>query len=164
MRLRTIGYEGIKPEEFWSRLLANQVKVLVDVRENPLSRKPGFSKTALAQQADIHGITYIHISSLGCPKEIRNDYRQDGDWSRYTIRFKAYLETQAQAIQELVGMVAEQECCLLCFEADPNYCHRSYVAEKVASHFRPTFVIQHITDPAPVMLAPNSHPLALADR
>jgi len=42
--LFTIGYEKISFEEYLNRLLNNDVKVLVDVRNNPLSMKYGFSK------------------------------------------------------------------------------------------------------------------------
>jgi len=47
MTLFTIGYEGISLEEYFNRLIKNDVKVLVDVRNNPLSMKFGFSKTQL---------------------------------------------------------------------------------------------------------------------
>lgn len=40
--LFTIGYEGISLEENLLRLIKNDVKVLVDVRRNPLSMKFGF--------------------------------------------------------------------------------------------------------------------------
>jgi uncharacterized protein (DUF488 family) len=45
--LYTIGYEGISLEEYLNRLIKNDVKVLVDVRRNPLSMKYGFSKSQL---------------------------------------------------------------------------------------------------------------------
>jgi uncharacterized protein (DUF488 family) len=40
--LFTIGYEGISLEEYLTRLVKNDVKVLVDVRNNPQSMKYGF--------------------------------------------------------------------------------------------------------------------------
>jgi len=164
MRLRTIGYEGLSIEEFWARLVSNGIETLVDVREVPFSRKPGFSKARLAQAASEHGICYLHLPSLGCPKEIRYAYREDNDWSLYTTRFKAYLETQDLAVAELARLVAEQECCLLCFEADPAFCHRSYVAEKVATHFHAPFTIHHITALTPSSTASHQQVLAWADR
>ena len=45
--LATIGYEGLKPEDFLGKLKENNVSVLVDVRQNPISRKQGFSKSRL---------------------------------------------------------------------------------------------------------------------
>jgi uncharacterized protein (DUF488 family) len=63
--LYTIGYEGQTVEAFLQRLLAQGVLALIDVRELPLSRKPGFSKNALASALQRHGIEYIHMPALG---------------------------------------------------------------------------------------------------
>lgn len=43
--LLTIGYEGRKIDEFIERLKEFNISRLIDVREIPFSRKPGFSKT-----------------------------------------------------------------------------------------------------------------------
>src|ERR1035437_7627246 len=70
---------------------------------------------------------FFWTPELGCPKEIRHDYRDDGDWARYSRRFKSYLETQGGAIERLIEWAGEEQCCLLGLEADYNFCHRSYV-------------------------------------
>jgi uncharacterized protein (DUF488 family) len=132
MNLATIGYEGLKAINFFNILLAYHVKTLIDVRELPLSRKPGFSKGALGVQALKLGLHYVHLDNLGCPRNIRDGYRADGDWSRYTLRFLAYLRSQEREIENLLNLVSVESCCLLCFEADPSRCHRSYVANAVA--------------------------------
>ena len=46
--LSTIGYEGKTVEEFLHQLDAAGVALLIDVRAVAASRRPGFSKTALA--------------------------------------------------------------------------------------------------------------------
>ncbi len=46
--LFTIGYEGLSQKEFIATLAAAKVRIVFDVRELPLSRKPGFSKRGLA--------------------------------------------------------------------------------------------------------------------
>jgi len=61
------------------------VKTVVDVRELPLSRKKGFSKSAFCDALSAHGIAYLH--ALGCPKPIRNPYKADGNWQTYTRDF-----------------------------------------------------------------------------
>jgi uncharacterized protein (DUF488 family) len=128
----TIGYEGLTVDSFFHALRANSVQVLIDVRELPLSRKPGFSKSALAHSAASHGIEYIHLGKLGCPRTIRHDYKADKDWGRYVRRFIAYLDTQMLAITQLAARVKQERCCLVCYEADYNFCHRTLVAERVA--------------------------------
>ena len=47
MILFTIVYEGKNIEEYVQVLEENMVKVVVDVRRNPVSRKYGFSKTRM---------------------------------------------------------------------------------------------------------------------
>jgi len=131
MTVFTIGYEGLDVQSFVSLLRQHGVRTLVDIRELPLSRKPGFSKRALAAVLADAGIDYIHMVSLGCPKSVRDRYRQDGSWQRYTKGFMEHLDQQANAVKELATTAAESDCALLCFEADHQRCHRSFVAEAV---------------------------------
>ena len=71
MIIYTIGYEGLNIDSFMSLLRENGVETVVDIRELPLSRKPGFSKKVLASTLSASGFEYTHISDLGCPKPIR---------------------------------------------------------------------------------------------
>lgn len=135
MTVFTVGYEGLEIGSFLSLLSRNGIDILVDVRELPLSRKPGFSKTALANHARLAGLEYVHMVDLGCPKHVRDRYRQDGDWARYTTGFLAHLEGKGEAIAELSSLVAISNCALMCFEADYRVCHRSMVADAVRDRF-----------------------------
>lgn len=131
MTLFTIGYEGLDTDAFLSLLAEHGIDTVVDVRELPLSRKPGFSKKALGTALNLSGREYVHMVQLGCPKTVRERYRDDGNWKRYCQGFLKYLKTQDDAIVELAKMVASSSCALLCYEADSNYCHRSMVAAAV---------------------------------
>ena len=145
--LMTIGYEGLTTRDFIDLLRRCRVSMIVDIRELPISRKPGFAKAALAAMLEKHGIKYQHVSELGCPRDIRHEYRDDGDWGRYSRRFKAYLETQGTAIERLIEWTGEEQCCLLCFEEDFNFCHRSYVAEQAVLKMDGPARIHHLTGP-----------------
>lgn len=134
MIIYTIGYEGLSLDAFITLLSEQGVDTVVDVREMPLSRKPGFSKTALANVLSLSGLEYIHMAKLGCPKEVRDRYRADGDWKAYTRGFLSYLDAQHQAIVELSAMITSGECALLCYEADYNFCHRSMIANAVRDY------------------------------
>ncbi len=149
MKLFTIGYEGLNAQTFFGLLLKNQIHTLVDVRELPLSRKAGFSKSALAQNAQARGLNYAPFSALGCPREIRHAYRADTDWARYTRRFMAYIKTQDEAIANLATRALTESCCLMCFEADHNFCHRSYVAAQVAAVVGGKLEIVHLRATSP---------------
>lgn len=153
MQLLTIGYEGLTTGRFFDLLKVHEVGTLIDVRELPLSRKRGFSKSALAEAAARYGIGYVHAPALGCPRHIRHEYREDRDWARYTRRFKSHLATQEPAIAELANRVRREQCCLMCFEADPNFCHRLYVAERVVQAVRPRPHLLHINAPVPALTA-----------
>jgi uncharacterized protein (DUF488 family) len=131
MTIYTIGYEGLNTDEFMSLLQQHNIETIVDVRQMPLSRKPGFSKKSLECILDTAGRQYVHIVKLGCPKPIRDRYRIDGDWKRYTTGFLKYLDTQQDAVEELAVLASISNCALLCYEADYNFCHRSMVANAV---------------------------------
>ena len=72
-----IGYEGCDLAEFIERLRLSSVTLLVDVRLNPISRKRGFSKTALSGALADAGIAYDHMRSLGNPKWNRPGFGGD---------------------------------------------------------------------------------------
>ena len=145
--LFTIGYEGIDPRRFFQLLKRCGVEMLIDVRDLPLSRKRGFSKTPLSALCEEHEVEYRHVMELGCPRAVRYAYREDGDWAKYTLKFKGYLAHQTEALTMVASLAEHCRICLLCFEKDFNYCHRTYVAEAVASLIGGDVKISHLTGP-----------------
>jgi uncharacterized protein (DUF488 family) len=131
MTIFTIGYEGLDIDGFLALLRLHRIDTIVDIREFPVSRKPGFSKNGLANTLHMAGFDYVHHVRLGCPKPIRDRYHSDHDWSRYTKGFVEYLRTQGDAVADLAARSAHANCALLCYEKNPNFCHRSLVAEEV---------------------------------
>lgn len=128
LNLYTFGYEGLDIEAFVARALEAGITTIIDVRELPLSRKKGFSKSSFRDALSRAGIAYAHMPALGCPKPIRDVYKGNGSWAQYTKSFLAYLETQEATVQELVKIAKATHACLVCFEADFTMCHRTYVA------------------------------------
>lgn len=160
MTVFTIGYEGLDIDAFMSLLTEHGIETIVDVRELPLSRKPGFSKKALASVLNLSGLEYVHMVELGCPKQVRDLYRTDGNWKRYTEGFLRYLAMQDAAVGELADLVASSNCALLCYEADASYCHRSMVANAVKAHCGAN--IEHLKARKIRTTSPASPPLRLA--
>jgi uncharacterized protein (DUF488 family) len=144
MALFTIGYEGLTVSQFFSILRTQGVETLVDVRELPLSRKPGFSKKSLAASCLAHDLDYTHFPALGCPRTIRHTYRENGDWAWYTRHYLAHLEKQSEALADLSQRIQQGRCCLLCFEANPQECHRLYVASHLAKSLT-SVRVEHLT-------------------
>jgi uncharacterized protein (DUF488 family) len=146
IEIMTIGYEGLKPGKFIDLLCRCGVDRIIDVRELATSRRPGFSKTALSNSLERAGIGYTHVPELGCPRRIRHEYRADQDWARYTKRFSSYLSTCDDTLLALSELAKTERCCLLCFEEDFNFCHRRFVAERLAD-FIEALRISHLTGP-----------------
>ena len=152
MKLYTFGYEGLDLDTFIDRLQEAGIRQVVDVREYPLSRKKGFSKSALSAALVAHGIEYVSITALGCPKAIRQRFKLDADWGNYERSFCRYLKTQADAVKELALAAKRKTACLLCFEADYNRCHRSLVARAAVACGAPELI--HLTRETEVADAP----------
>jgi uncharacterized protein (DUF488 family) len=136
--LFTIGYEQSTPKAVLGELERAKVKLLVDTRAVAASRKPGFSKRQLAAALDEQGIGYIHLQKLGTPTDGRNAARS-GNFDKLWRIYAKHLKTPeaVEAMDELVGLVrAGKPICLLCFERDPDHCHRSRIAEVVRKRTR----------------------------
>ena len=131
-KIFTIGYEGATIDAFIDTLANAGVKTLVDVRAVPLSRKPGFSKRALAAALAERGIGYRHLQRLGTPAEGRNAARA-GDSAKMRRVYLDHLEApDAQAeMAMLVDQAHESPSALLCFERKPEDCHRSVLLERL---------------------------------
>lgn len=129
--LLTIGYEGTDIATFLTALRASGVEVLADVRELPLSRKPGFSKSALSVALEGVGIRYRHFRELGDPKAGRLAARA-GDYTRFRKIFSAHLDQPKpqDELSSLLQLATERLTCILCFEKCSIHCHRSIIASR----------------------------------
>ena len=130
----TIGYEGVAVDLFLACLKNNNVDVLVDVRQKPYSRKPGFSQKKLIEETSVWGIAYKHIPHLGCPDSIRKKYKETGDWAEYCSGYQSHLQDHDVALEELAAYLKRFKCALMCFEANANRCHRSLIAAKLVQN------------------------------
>jgi len=122
----------------------NRVIRVIDVRQMPLSRKPGFSKSTLSAYLESHGIEYVGFPRLGVPPSIRKPYKQSGDFARLKREYLAYLRTQGPEIERLRELAAQAGCALLCFERDPAKCHRSILAEVLTSRSGPLLRVENL--------------------
>jgi uncharacterized protein (DUF488 family) len=128
--LYTIGYAGISQDTLFKTLVFHDVQTLLDIRERPQSRKPGFSKTKLSLAAAQYRMQYAHVRALGTPRDIRYRRKIDHDEAAFRTDFLAYLATQEEAMIALTERAERERCCLLCYEADVEECHRLFVAAR----------------------------------
>jgi len=131
--LFTIGYEGKSLETYINILIRNNIKVLCDVRKNPISRKYGFSKKTLQYACESVDIKYIHLPELGIVSEKRKNLTTQED---YNLLFKEYEENvipeQKQALNKIRGLVKDDKrVALTCYETLPEQCHRTRIANKI---------------------------------
>lgn len=142
--LYTIGYEGLLLPEFITILKNNGIHTLVDVRELPLSRKPGFSKTKLSQALNQAGIQYESIRALGSPRNVRHEFKTTKNWLRFFEQYSEHLQSQTNVLEALVEQAYGETLCLMCFERDNTVCHRSIVADKALEIANNGLQIQHL--------------------
>jgi len=122
----SVGYERRDIDEFVELLRSEEVALLVDVRLNAISRKRGFSKTALATALEKAGIEYRHERALGNPKANRDAFRRGDESARQG--YEEHLRGDAGEIRdEIVELAASVRLALLCFERDHTTCHRSSI-------------------------------------
>jgi len=132
--LFTIGYEGISLEEYLVRLLKNDVKVLVDVRNNPLSMKYGFSKTQLKKFCESLGIKYLHFPEVGIPSTQRQALKTPSDYENLFANYRTINLSRTSDTQiEILNLLKQYyRIALTCFEANICQCHRKHLAEAIS--------------------------------
>ena len=140
----TIGYEGATVQGFLAALREARIEMLVDVRAVAMSRRPGFAKSRLAANLEDAGIEYLHLRGLGTPAEGRAAARAGRHEEMHRI-FRKHLATSvAQAdLETLVSIVTSgKRVCLMCFETDPEHCHRSLVVAALVN--RVDMTVNHL--------------------
>jgi uncharacterized protein (DUF488 family) len=141
-RLFTIGYEKREPREFIKLLKAAGVKTLADVRAVPLSRKPAYRLNALRGLMSTEGISYVSIPRLGAPKEFRERLADDKDYDSFFGAYRRHITGARKSLRDLVQIVVKSKTALLCFERDPNRCHRHVVAGLISKKLQ--IAVHHI--------------------
>lgn len=141
--LFTIGYEKARLADVVAALEDAGVEILIDVRDRPQSRRPGFSKNQLAAGLEAAGIRYVGLRALGTPAEGREANRKR-KWAKFwrIVDEKLATAEAEHALAQAAAIASKTPTCLLCYEADPHICHRSRIADMLAA--RRGFDIRHI--------------------
>jgi len=144
--LFTIGYEGISLESYLNRLLKNDVKVLVDVRNNPNSMKYGFSKNQLIRYCESLGLLYVHFPEVGIQSKQRQELNCQADFDELFVAYcnNILSKTQATQIKILDLLNQHKRIALTCFEANIQQCHRRHLAAAIANLHGFEYEVIHI--------------------
>jgi len=130
----SVGYEGRDLEAFIGLLQDNGVTVLLDVRLNAISRKPGFSKTRLAAALAAAGIAYRHARALGNPKDNRRPFHS-ADPQLGVRAFRALLASDDAGLElgRLAELLGSERVAVFCFERDHDRCHRQVIVDRIGA-------------------------------
>ncbi len=142
----TIGYEGNSFENYLNRLIKNNIKVLCDVRRNPISRKYGFSKKTLSETLEKLGIKYVSFPELGIISEKRKNLKTKNEYDNLFHEYeKTTLKRNGDAINQLAELLKEhRRISITCFEKDHTMCHRHRIAQTFSQTYNWTHKVQHI--------------------
>ncbi|HJU94102.1 MAG TPA: DUF488 domain-containing protein [Pyrinomonadaceae bacterium] len=142
----TVGHSTRSAEEFGQILTGHGIKVLVDVRMFPGSRRyPQFNKPALSESLEQLGIEYKHEPRLGGRRTPRADSHNTA-WRNASFRAYAdHMETEdfRNGVKELLQLASGARTAVMCAEAVWWRCHRSLISDylKAAGH-----TVMHIVD------------------
>lgn len=135
--LFTIGYEGRGIEAFMNILIQNDIRLLGDVRKNPFSRKFGFSKKKLEHITDMVGIKYVHIPALGIESNKRRSLDSVDDYQCLFKEYAKMLRNSKQQLEYLYSLLQTNvRIALMCFEKEPEMCHRHVITEHLANMYK----------------------------
>jgi uncharacterized protein (DUF488 family) len=146
----TVGVYGFTAESFLARLRAGDVGLLLDVRQRRGVRGPEYAWANSARLQDAlaaAGVEYRHHKELAPTTELRQlQYREDdrqgvGKRSRtqlapeYRERYVAEILDRADLDALAAELPTDRAAALMCVERDPEACHRSLIAERLAAQY-----------------------------
>jgi len=145
MILFTIGYEKLDQKQFMAHLSNHGVEVVADIRTLPVSRKKGFSKTALRETLNCKGIDYLNYQALGASKELRDELYQSGNYARFFQKYEKNILDKTDHLADILSFINRgRSVALLCFERNPQKCHRKVVAEEIRKLDDNGLKVEHI--------------------
>lgn len=132
--LRTIGYERASLAGLATTLAEDGVARLIDVRAHPHSRRREFAYKHLGPGLRAYGIAYEAWPVLGMPAAGRAAARA-GDAAAVTRIYETHLaaEEPAAALTALAELAQVEPVAILCYERDPQRCHRRAIAAHLAA-------------------------------
>jgi uncharacterized protein (DUF488 family) len=132
LALWTIGHSTRPIEEFVEALTSFDIKILVDVRSFPGSRRyPHFDREQLRVSLPAAGIEYQHLPELGGRRRAKTDSLNMA-WRNEMFRgYADYMETDpfCGGVQRLLDFARSGRTAVMCAEAVWWRCHRSLIAD-----------------------------------
>lgn len=96
----------------------------------PVEKSDG-KRICIMRKPDAGAKYDLWISELSPSPELREKTKQGIGWEKFKIEFEKELQgKEAQkALKKLIEMSENHDITIMCIEPDPNFCHRSLVAQ-----------------------------------
>jgi uncharacterized protein (DUF488 family) len=125
----TIGYGNIPNEVLVDLLKKYKIAILVDIRSRPYSKhRPEYRKNILEGLIAKAGMQYLYLGDkLGGMPENGKFFDKHG-----SVDYELLSEDQnyLDGINQIMELSQKQDICLMCAEADPQRCHRSFLVSE----------------------------------
>lgn len=157
--LYTVGHSRHSAEAFLALLERFEIRVLVDIRRYPGSKKfPHFRKENLAPFLEAHGLGYKHLEGLGGWRRPRPDSPNTALTSPGFRGYADHMQTAEfqKALAELLELAGRGTTAVMCAEALPWCCHRWFLSDLLTAK---GFRVFHIL-PDGTIREHRCHPLA----
>jgi uncharacterized protein (DUF488 family) len=156
--LFTIGHSNRTLDELVVMLRAAQVRCLVDIRRFPRSRtNPQFNGDALTETLP-GDVRYTYMQALGGRRgKSEIEPARNAGWQVKAFHHYAdYALTDSfrQALAELLRLMVDEPCAIMCAEAVWWRCHRRIVTDHVLAHGVPVTHLLSLHKREPAKLTP----------
>jgi uncharacterized protein (DUF488 family) len=147
----TIGHSTRSFAELLEALRAHEIRVLMDIRAFPMSRRlPQFNRESLEQELPKAGIQYVWEKDLGGRRKKQRDMSPNIALRNDSFRnYADYMLTPAfrTAAQRLVELAGRERVAIMCAERVYFRCHRMLVSDYLAANGH---TVLHIDATGPV--------------
>jgi Protein of unknown function, DUF488 len=130
----TIGYEERSVDGFFDKLLRTGIRVILDVRANPISRKYGFAKKSLGAIAGKLELKYEHWPQLGISSEKRQGVHTSAEFRQlFGYYDRVILPRVNDDVTKMAKQIQKAPSVLVCMERQAPDCHRSRLAKALSA-------------------------------
>lgn len=134
------GYQGKSISDLIEDCELFGIGTVIDVRLTPWSHKQDFTKKNLEASLASAGVEYLHLKSLGNPKDNREGF-VSGDFAleeEAKERFARAMDNPGSMSDlSFVKRLSEKQAVfLLCFEEKESQCHRGVLRSMLRGEFR----------------------------
>jgi uncharacterized protein (DUF488 family) len=134
----TIGHSTRPLEELIAALQAHGIRILVDIRSFPMSRRlPHFNREVLEQELPRAGIAYVWMKDLGGWRKKQRDDSPNVALRNESFRnYADYMLSDSfqHAVEELLRIAGQAPTAIMCAERVYFRCHRMLVSDYLVAH------------------------------